>query len=74
MRKKSGPTGMKPHIVLDLCCQIALQKCLTGSSYCDAAETNLTTIHEDVGSNPGLAQWVRVQEPALLYITDVSGL
>ena len=31
---------------------------LSRNSYCGATETNLTSIHEDSGSIPGLAQWV----------------
>jgi len=30
-----------------------------GISYCGAAETNLTRIHEYAGLIPGLAQWVK---------------
>ena len=42
------------------------------SSHCDAAEMNPTSIHEDVGSSPGLTQWV--EDPALLWSIRSLGL
>ena len=35
------------------------------SSHCGSAVTNVTNAHKDVGSTPGLAQWVK--DPALLW-------
>ena len=36
-----------------------MKKKIPGSSYCGSAEKNPTSIHEDAGLIPGLAQWVK---------------
>ena len=38
---------------------VHLLKGSLGSSYCGAVEMNLTSMHEDASSIPGLPQWVK---------------
>ena len=47
---------------------------LEGSPYCGSVVTNLTGIHEDVGSSPGLAQWAKdpVLPCPLVWVADVA--
>ena len=47
-----------------------------GSSHCGSVVTNLTSIYEDAGLIPGLAQWVKdLALPwAAVYAADVAGI
>ena len=39
------------------CYKMKVLKCSVRSSHCGAVETDLTRIHEEAGSIPGLVQW-----------------
>ena len=39
--------------------ELTFKMTIQGSSHCEAAETNLTSIQEDVGLIPGLSHWVK---------------
>ena len=38
---------------------LSVPKVLLWNAHCGSAETNLISIHEDTGSNPGLSQWFK---------------
>ena len=43
---------------------------MVGNSHCGAVETNLTTICEDTGSNPGLTQWIKGPSITMNCVVD----
>ena len=55
VEKRKLGTNLCESLIREMKCII---KNINGSSCCGSAETNLTSIHENVGLITGLAQWV----------------
>ena len=51
--------GLAHHISVNLFFPEKNIEINSGSSHCGAVEMNPTSIREDMGSIPGLAQWVK---------------
>ena len=49
------------HFIYLMTNDIVNLKNMHRSSHCGSAETNLSRIHEDTGSIPDLAQWLRIR-------------
>ena len=54
--KETGTLSYYLEFGNHLLCQL---KCLSRSSHCGSAVTNLNSTHEEAGSIPGLSQWVK---------------
>ena len=56
----------QPQVPTKVSNLLAKKNPLCGSSHCGSAAMNLTSVHEDTGLIPGLAQWVK--DPVLLWL------
>ena len=61
-----GLTQCVEDVAVPQAADAAQNQCYCGSSHCGAVETKPTSIHENPGSIPGFAQWVKV--PGWLWL------